>query len=111
MCSSPVFTGADVQDMVVSILGLDSVHCNLGQLSSAWLCLQKDRSVMLREDRAIHHRMGAHEPQNLVRKLLRAGEASTVHFTGTLMVLIKKRNYKEIRRPLIVSVLPNVKKS
>lgn len=84
-----VFTSANVQDMVVSILGLDSVHCNLGQLSSAWLCLQKDRSVMLRKDWTIHHRVGAHEPQNLVRKLLRAGEASTVHFTGTLLVFVK----------------------
>lgn len=84
-----VFTGADVEDMVVPILGLDSVHCNLGQLSSAWLCLQKDRPVMLWKDWTKHHRMGAHKPQNFIRKLLRVGEASTIHFTGTLLVLVK----------------------
>lgn len=32
-------TCANVKNVVVSILGLDSVNCNLGQLSSAWFCL------------------------------------------------------------------------
>lgn len=34
-----VHTSANVQNMVVSILGLNSVHSNLGQLSPARLCL------------------------------------------------------------------------
>lgn len=33
------YTCANVKNVVVSILGLDSVNCNLGQLSSAWFCL------------------------------------------------------------------------
>lgn len=77
-------TSADVENMVVSILGLDSVHSDLGQLPLAWLCLQQDRSTMLGKDWTIHHRMSTHKPQNLIRKLLRAGEASSVYFTGTL---------------------------
>lgn len=83
--SQYVYTSADVENMVVSILGLDPVYCNLGQLSPAWLCLQQDRSTMLGKDWMIHHRMSTHKPQNLVRKVLRAGEATTVHFTGTLL--------------------------
>ncbi len=74
--------------MVVSVLGLDSVHSNLGQFSSAWLCLQQDRSVVLGKDWMIHHRMRTHKPQNLIRKLLRAGEATSVHFTGTLEEMV-----------------------
>lgn len=78
-------TSADVENMVVSILGLDSVHSDLGQLSPAWLCLQQDRSTVLGKDWAIHHRVGAHKPQNLIRKLLGAGETTSVHFTGALL--------------------------
>lgn len=78
-------TSADVENMVVSILGLDSVHSDLGQLSSAWLCLQQDRSTVLGKDWTVHHRMRAHKPQNLIGKLLGAGEATAVHFTGTLL--------------------------
>lgn len=63
-------TGADVENVVVSILGLDSVHSDLGQLSAAWLCLQQDRSTVLGKDWTIHHRMRTHKPQNLIRKLL-----------------------------------------
>lgn len=77
-------TSADVENMVMSILGLDSVHGNLGQFSPAWLRLQQDRSTVLGKDWAIHHRMRAHKPQNLIRKLLRVGEASSIHFTSTL---------------------------
>lgn len=45
--------------MVVSILGLDSIHCDLGQLPAARFCLQQDRSAMLRQDGPVHHRVGA----------------------------------------------------
>lgn len=71
--------------MVVSVLCLDSVHGDLGQLPPARLCLQQHRSAVLRKDRAIHHGMRPHEPQNLIRKLLRAGEAASVHLAGTLL--------------------------
>lgn len=77
--------------MVVSILCLDSVHSDLGQFSSAWLCLQEDRSVVLRKDWMIHHRMRTDKPQNLIRKLLRAGEATSVHFAGTLEEIVRQK--------------------
>ena len=79
------FTSANVENMIVSVLGLDSVYCNLGQFSSAWLCLQQDRFLVLRKDWAVHHGMGTYKTQDLIRKLLRAGETSTVHFTGALL--------------------------
>lgn len=95
MFGRTVFTRADVQNMVVSILGLDSVHCNLGQLPPARLCLQQDRSVMLRENRPVHHRMRTHEAQHLIGKLLGAGEAAAAHFTGTLL---RPQKYRESGR-------------
>lgn len=83
--SQCVYTSANVENMVMSILGLDPIYCNLGELSPAWLCLQQDRSTMLGKDWTIHHRMRTDKPQNFVRKLLGAGEATAVHFTGTLL--------------------------
>lgn len=77
-------TSADVENVVVSVLGLDSVHGYLGQLPPARLCLQQDRSVVLGKHGTIHHRVGSDKPQHLVRELLRGGEAASVHLTGTL---------------------------
>lgn len=51
-------TSANVEDMVVSVLGLDSVHCDLGELPPAWFCLQEDRSTVQGKDRPVHHRVG-----------------------------------------------------
>lgn len=78
-------TGADVQNVVVSILGLDSVHSDLSQLSPTRLCLQQDRSTVPRKDWTVHHGVRTHEPQNLVRKLLGAGEATAIDFAGALL--------------------------
>lgn len=71
--------------MVVSVLSLDSVHSNLGQLSSALFRLQQDRSAVLGKDWLIHHGVRTDKPQHFIRKILRAGEAATVYFTGTLL--------------------------
>lgn len=40
--------------------------------------------MMLRKDWIIHHWVRTQKTQDLIRELLRAGEATTVHFTGTL---------------------------
>ena len=80
-----VCTGADVQNVVVPVLGLDSVHGDLGQFPPARLRLQQHRLKVLGQDGAIHHRMRTHKPQHLVRKLLGAGEATAIDFTGTLV--------------------------
>lgn len=77
-------TGADEENMIVSILGLDSVHSYLGQLPPARFRLQQYRSVVLGQHGAIHHRVRSDKPQHLVGELLRTGEAASVHFTGTL---------------------------
>lgn len=77
-------TSADVENIVVAVLGLDSVYCNLGQLSSAWLSLQQDRSMMLWKDWTIHCGMRTHKAQHLIRKLLRGGKTTAVHLAGTL---------------------------
>lgn len=72
--------------MVMSILGLHSVHSYLGQLPSAWFCLQQYRSLVLGKHGAIHHWVRSDKPQDLVRELLRSGEAASIHFTGTLQM-------------------------
>lgn len=77
-------TSADVENMVMSILGLDSVHCYLGQLPPARFCLQQYRSVVLGKHGAIHHRVRSDKPQHLVRELLGTGKAASVHLTSTL---------------------------
>lgn len=51
-------TSANVEDMVVSVLGLDSVHCDLGELPPAWFCLQQDWSTVQGKDWPVHHRVG-----------------------------------------------------
>lgn len=79
-----VCTSADVEDVVVSILGLDSVHCDLGQLPAARFCLQQDGPAVLGEDGPVHHGVGARKAQNLIGKLLGAGEAASVHLAGAL---------------------------
>lgn len=68
----------------MSVLGLDSVHSDLGQLPPARLCLQQDWPVVLGKHGTVHHRVGSDKPQHLVRELLRAGEAAAVHLAGTL---------------------------
>lgn len=81
---SSLCTSADVEDVVVSILGLDSVHCDLGQLPAARLCLQQDGSAVLGEDGPVHRWVGARKAQHLIGKLLGAGEAASVHLAGAL---------------------------
>lgn len=91
-------TSANVENVVVSILRLDSVHSYLCQLSPARLCLQQDGFAVLGNNWAIHDGVGAHKPQNLVWKFLRAWEATAVHFTGTLLNRWYDRNRVSVRR-------------